>query len=239
MGLEIRKFLQYHIQHGLFPPVCLLCATPVSQGIDICTPCRDDLPHNTDRCHICSLPLPTNHREQQICGKCLQQTPSFDHCHAPFAYGYPISNLISDFKFNGKLHTGRLLSELLSNLIQTSNLGLPDLIIPVPLHPTRLKERGFNQAMELARPIARHFAIPLDTKTCSRIKATEIQSTLDKKVRMKNLRNAFEVSRKIDCEHLVLIDDVVTTGATINELANTLKRTGVKRVDVWALARTP
>ena len=111
--------------------------------------------------------------------------------------------------------------------------------MPVPLHPIRLKDRGFNQALELAKPIARHFNIPLDIKSCKRIKATATQSTLDKKVRKKNMRGAFELVRPLDCKYLVLIDDVVTTGTTVNELAKTLKANGVQRVDVWAIARTP
>jgi ComF family protein len=137
------------------------------------------------------------------------------------------------------LYAGRALSELLIKFIETNNAKLPEIIIPVPLHPTRLKERGFNQALELAKPIARHFNIPLDTKSCKRTKATATQSTLDKKIRIKNMRGAFEIVRDIKCDHLVLIDDVVTTGTTVNELAKVIKSCGVKRVDVWALARTP
>lgn len=227
------------LQQGLYPATCLLCGAPGIQGMDICASCLHDLPHNQDHCLICALPLPSNHAEKPICGRCLQRPPSFDRCHAPFTYGYPVSGLISDFKFNGKLHTGRLLAELLIGFIERNDLKLPDLVMPVPLHPRRLRARGFNQALELARPVARHFNIPLDTKGCRRIKATEAQSGLDKKIRMRNMRSAFEVVNRIDCEHLVLIDDVVTTGATVNELAKALKGPGVKRIDVWALARTP
>lgn len=226
------------IQYTLFPARCLLCGAPGTKGIDICTPCLNDLPHNHNRCRICSLPLPSSHADS-ICGKCLKQTPKFDFCHAPFAYGYPISGLISDFKFSEKFYSGRLLAELLINFVETNQLELPEVILPVPLHPTRLKKRGFNQALELAKPIGRYFDIPFDTKSCKRIKATETQSTLDKKIRKKNMRGAFEIAEPLDCKHLVLIDDVVTTGTTVNELAKTIKASGVKRVDVWALARTP
>jgi ComF family protein len=206
--------------------------------MDICTSCLDDLPHNHNCCCICALPLSTNHSEP-ICGKCLKQTPSFDYCHTPFVYGYPLSGLISDFKFSEKFYAGRLLAELLIHFVEINKLELPELIMPIPLHPSRLKERGFNQALELAKPIARHFNIPLDTKSCKRIKATSTQSTLNKKVRKKNMRGAFKIVQPLNCKHLVLIDDVVTTGTTVNELAKTIKANGVQRVDVWAIARTP
>ncbi len=228
-----------NIHNTLFPAICLLCGTQGTENIDICAPCQNDLPHNHNCCRICALPLPSNHTDEPICGKCLKQTPIFDCCHAPFSYGYPISGLISNFKFNGKLHAGRLLSELLINFIKTNNLELPHLIIPVPLHPKRLRERGFNQALELAKPIGRHFNIPVDTKSCKRTRATETQSTLDKKIRVKNMRGAFEIVQPLNCEHIALIDDVVTTGTTVNELAKAVKASGVQRVDVWALARTP
>jgi ComF family protein len=132
-----------------------------------------------------------------------------------------------------------VLAELLTKFIKENDIELPDVIMPVPLHPSRLRERGFNQALELAKPIGREFDIPIDTKSCKRIKATATQSTLDKKIRIKNMRGAFEIVQPLDCKHLVLIDDVVTTGTTVNELAKILKANGVQRVDVWALARTP
>lgn len=231
-----------NIQRTLFPSTCLLCGAPSVNGIDICNHCLDDLPHNRNCCRVCSLPLPlplpANH-SNQICGKCLRQRPSFDRCYTPYSYGYPISGLISSFKFSDRLYAGRLLAELLINFIETKRVELPQLILPVPLHPARLKERGFNQALELAKPISRYFNIPVDIKSCRRVKATATQSTLDKKVRIKNMRGAFAITEPLSCEHLVLLDDVVTTGTTVNELAKTLKTSGVQRVDVWALARTP
>jgi ComF family protein len=215
-----------------------LCGAPSEQNIDICTPCLNDLPHNHSCCRICALPLSTNHSDP-VCGKCQKQTPSFDRCYAPYSYGYPISGLISDLKFNERLYAGRLLSELLISFLETNRIELPELILPVPLHSTRLRERGFNQALELAKPIGRHFNIAVDSKSCKRIKATATQSTLDKKVRAKNMRGAFKIVQRLNCKHLAIVDDVVTTGTTASELAKTIKASGVQRVDVWALARTP
>ncbi|MCP3671801.1 MAG: ComF family protein [Gammaproteobacteria bacterium] len=227
------------IQSILFPPQCLLCSSTNATTMDICDPCLDELPHNRHYCRICALPLPRHHAETAMCGSCLQQAPSFDHCHAAFAYDYPISNLISEFKFSGKLQSGRLLANLLINSIEACQLPLPDLIIPIPLHRSRLRERGFNQAVELARPVGRHFNIPVETHSCKRSHATATQSNLEKDARKRNVRNAFRLAGQIAHDHVVLLDDVVTTGSTVGEVARILKLNGVRRVDVWALARTP
>lgn len=227
-----------NVQPRLFPPICLLCSSTNAVTLDICNPCLDDLPHNRHYCQVCALPLSQHHSERAVCGNCLKQAPSFDSCHAAFAYDYPISNLISEFKFSGKLHNGRLLANLLINSIETYQLPLPDLIIPIPLHRSRLRERGFNQAVELARPLGRHFDIPVDTHRCKRIRATGAQSNLEKKARQRNVRGAFRLTGPIAYNHVALLDDVVTTGSTVAEVARMLKLSGIKRVDVWTLART-
>ncbi len=234
----VYKWINY-IQSRLYPPICLLCSSTNTSGMDICSPCLDELPHNQHCCHVCALPLPPHHSGSLVCGNCLKQVPLFDRCHAAFSYGYPISNLISAFKFSGKLQNGRLLASLLIKSIEAKQLPIPDLILPVPLHRSRLRERGFNQALELARPLGRHFHIPVDTRKCKRILATKAQSNLDKKWRRKNVRGAFKLTQKLEHSHVVILDDVVTTGSTVLELARILKQDGVKRVDVWALARTP
>jgi ComF family protein len=226
-------------QSKLYPPLCLLCGSSDSTNRDICSACLDDLPHNLNCCSICALPLSRHSPDNLVCGRCLRLTPTFDHGHAAFAYSYPISGLISDFKFAGKLHYGRLLANLLISYIEAKDPDLPDLILPVPLHRSRLRERGFNQALELARPIGRHFNLPVDTHSCKRTRATAAQSNLDKKTRRKNIRGAFQLMHEIKSGHVVILDDVVTTGGTVMELASILKKGGVKRVDVWALARTP
>ncbi len=226
------------IQSILFPPQCLLCSSTDATTLDICDPCLDGLPHNRHCCRICALPLTQHHAETAVCGSCLQQTPSFDSCHAAFAYDYPVSNLISEFKFSGKLQSGRLLANLLINSIERCQPDMPDLIIPIPLHRSRLRERGFNQAIELARPVGHHFNIPVETHSCKRNHATATQSSLERGARKRNVRNAFRLTGQIAHDHVVLLDDVVTTGSTVSEVARILKLNGVKRVDVWALART-
>ena len=227
-----------NVRKLLYPPLCLLCGSSNTTDGDICSACLDELPHNIHRCSICALPLTRHAPDHLVCGGCLTLTPAFDRCHAAFSYGFPISSLISEFKFAGKLQHGRLLANLLISHIENNGLDLPELIIPVPLHRSRLLERGFNQAIELAIPIGQHLDIPVDTTSCIRTRATEAQTNLDKKMRRKNIRGAFAVTRKIRHNHVVVLDDVVTTGGTVSEIARTLKRLGIKRVDIWALART-
>jgi ComF family protein len=131
------------------------------------------------------------------------------------------------------------MAELLLAYIEQEMDEPPQLLIPVPLHPGRLRERGYNQALELARPLSRRLAIPLDYLSCRRTRPTQAQSELPMKERRKNVRGAFQVKGEIPARHVALIDDVVTTGSTVTELTRLLKRHGVRRVQVWTLARTP
>jgi ComF family protein len=144
--------------------------------------------------------------------------------------------LIHTLKFHNSYKNSRLLGRLISDSLKDKE-ELPELIIPVPLHPIRYQQRGFNQSLEIARTVSRQLNIPLDYSSCQRKKYTLQQSALPAKQRRKNIRNAFTTSRPINAEHIVILDDVMTTGATVNELARTLKKAGVSRVDVWVCAR--
>lgn len=226
-------------QSTLYPHQCLLCGSSNSTGRDICNACLNDLPHNIICCSICALPLPSHSPNHLVCGRCLRHPPVFNLCHTAFSYAYPISGLISEFKFAAKLAHGRLLADLLIRYIESNNLDLPEVIIPAPLHRSRLLERGFNQAIELAKPIGGYFDIPVDLDSCIRHRATEAQAGLDKNRRQRNIRGAFGLTQPLRHGYAVILDDVVTTGGTVIEIAKLLKRGGMKRVDVWALARTP
>jgi ComF family protein len=140
-------------------------------------------------------------------------------------------------KFHQKLHLveplGRLLIQRLGERDER-----PDILVPVPLHPLKLRHRGFNQSVELTRLLARHYHLPYDWRICRRIKQTKAQSELRRKERKRNLSNAFEVCAQVKGSYLVVVDDVITTGATVTELSKALKKAGAKRVDVWAVART-
>lgn len=144
--------------------------------------------------------------------------------------------LIRGLKFHQQLANARVLVQLMLPSLEALN-DRPDLILPVPLHPERLRERGFNQSLELARHLGKTLNIPVDTKSCERIKATLPQSGLGKKERKKNVRGAFALRGPLKVRHLVLVDDVITTGNTLEELARLCKKAGVEKVSAWCAAR--
>lgn len=229
----------YSIQRHIYPPTCLLCGAPGDRELDLCTGCQNDLPRNLNPCRRCALPLPAAAPAGSLCGECGKKAPPFERCLAPFLYQHPIAELVSGLKFHQKLPYSRLMAELLLAHVEQEVAEPPELLIPVPLHPSRLKERGYNQALELARPLSRRLGIPLDFRRCQRVRPTPPQSSLHQKERHKNVRGAFEIQGEITGRHVALIDDVATTGSTVRELARLLRRHGVQRVDVWVLARTP
>lgn len=228
------------IRRILYPPTCLLCGGAGEGDEDLCPGCRQELPYNVHPCPRCAEPLPPAALPDQPCGACLRDPPPFDRCIAPLLYDhYQLQHLTLGLKFGGQLANARLLSRLLADHLMGELDGpLPERILPVPLHPRRLRERGFNQALELARPLAARLGIPLDLTTCVRLKATPPQKSLDRDARRKSLRGAFAVVGTPAFRHVALVDDVVTTGSTAAEIARVLKRAGVARVEVWAVAKT-
>jgi ComF family protein len=225
------------LQFALLPPHCLLCGQHSNVPRDLCSACADDLARNHICCPRCALPLQT---PAPLCGECLQHEPPFATTSAPFVYGHPLDLLMTKLKFGRNLAAGRVLSELWIAALRDSPPPLPSLLIPVPLHASRLRERGYNQALELAKPLAQAFAIPLRSDVLARTRATPAQSNLDAKTRRRNLRGAFDIVDNAALpEHVAVVDDVMTTGATLRECARVLRCAGVARVDVWALARAP
>ncbi len=221
----------------VLPLRCLLCGDRGSGGRDLCAGCERDLALNTPCCPRCALPLEA---PAPLCGECIDREPPFAATWAPFRYEHPLDLLESRFKFRGDLAAGRVLASLMIERALDAGLSRPDAIVPVPLHVSRLRERGYNQALELARPLARACGIPLEADLLRRTRATVAQTGLDATARRRNLRDAFAVSANHPIPaHAVLIDDVMTTGATVRECARVLRRAGVQRVDVWALARAP
>jgi ComF family protein len=236
MSIQILYKWMENIQSIIFPPTCLLCQAAGSQGCDICDACTASLPRIHFACKRCALPLPSS--ALNVCGRCQHRPPHFHTTIAPFYYDFPIDRMIQRLKFGGKLAAARLLGQLMDNTIRDSRVDLPDIIIPVPLHYTRLRDRGFNQSRELARYIGKRLDIPVNSQSVWRFKATPPQMGLPAKDRRKNIRGAFAVKGAIEATHVALVDDVVTTAATVGELARILKFNGVVRVDVWAVART-
>lgn len=224
------------VQQVFYPPRCLLCGAPGSSGRDLCGACGLDLPHNPVACRLCALPLTA--QEAGVCGHCLRQPVPLDGSIIPFLYAAPLDHLLLGLKFSQQLVNARLLGGLMADAIGERVTELPDCIIPVPLHPARLRERGYNQALELARPVAVRLGVPLCESLVVRQKHTAAQSTLEKGARRRNIKGAFVVRGELPA-HIAIIDDVVTTGSTVNELARVLRRGGAKRVVVWACARVP
>jgi ComF family protein len=216
----------------LLPPTCVLCHGPGVEGRDVCPGCLADLPYLKTACQRCAMPLPV----EGICGACQQDPPPFDSTQALFYYREPVSHLIQRLKFNRKLYVARLLGDLLAQHL-VDVWPRPEAIIPIPLHPLRLRQRGFNQALELARPVAQVLAVPLLPHACRRERDTPAQSGLDAVARHRNLKGAFKVDPALNLKHVALVDDVMTTGSTAAVVAQSLRHAGVQRIDIWVLAR--
>ena len=218
----------------LLPARCLVCAGAGDNGIALCGGCRASLSRNLSCCGRCALPLPM---PTPICGQCQRAPRPWADVWVPFSYAWPLDMLEARFKFAGHLAAGRVLSTCW--LDAGPPPLMPELIVPVPLHPSRLRSRGYNQALELARPLARRYGLPLAHDALRRTRGTEAQTLLDAGARARNVRGAFVVQHAPVQRHVALVDDVMTTGATLAECTRALHAAGVERVDVWALARTP
>lgn len=219
----------------LYADHCDLCGAPARNAL--CDGCREALPFNHHRCRHCALPLPPGN-PVPCCGRC-SRSHWIEQSVIPLRYESPVDHLVGPFKFNGRLRHSRLLGDLMLEAVQQAGGPLPEQLLPIPLHPTRLRQRGYNQSLELARPLARKLGIRLTPDSCFRVLDTRPQADLPRRQRLRNLRGAFRLSGPLEANHVALVDDVVTTGSTVNELARLLCRAGVGRVDVWAVARTP
>jgi len=219
----------------LLPPRCVLCGLP-SGSICICTQCRSDLPWTGPHCIQCGLPL--NTPRDEICGRCIQDTPQFTRTVCPLQYQFPADRLVQSFKFKRQLAAGRVLGQLMCEWVINQGCERPDMLIPVPLHWLRMITRGFNQAFELGAYAGKVLDVPLLTTALRRHRNTQAQSGLSRKQRHKNVRGAFYWHGPLQPgRHVALIDDVMTTGTTVTECARVLKKAGAKRVDVWVAAR--
>lgn len=219
------------------PFTCVLCHHPALYPYDLCAACHQELPILPHSCPRCAREIFISVAE---CGECLKQPPPFDATYAMFAYEDGVKKLILDLKFMQTLINAEILGKLLIKKILTdwyAHKKLPDVIIPIPLHPHRVKERGFNQAVEIARPIAKKLSISLQTSAVIRVKHTVAQATLVAEKRRENIKNAFAVNHDFSNQHVAILDDVITTGQTITEFARVLKKSGAAQIDVWACAK--
>lgn len=230
----------------IYPKVCLHCKDVGHNGMDLCERCYQRLPWVEYACQHCALPLPN--RNSNTCGACTNRDLHFDYASTPFQFDGFIRDAIYQFKFNHKLNQGKLLAQLLLQHIEGMQLEIPDLIIPVPLHKKRMRQRGYNQALEIARIVnkglanegARGGSSKLDYAAVFRNRDTSVQMELPAKQRHKNVKGAFSIkddSSIINNKHVCIIDDVMTTGNTVNEVAKCLRKAGAERVGVWCIAR--
>jgi len=223
---------------NLFPCRCILCQQTVKQNFEVCPDCYQALPHNDVCCLRCALPLAEEINNAVLCGACIQNAPAFDYAHSLFRYEGDVIGLVHQLKFGEKIGFARTIGEMLLTLLLKTN-EKPDCLLPVSLHKSRLRQRVFNQSIEISRVLAKNFAIAIEHSAVVRHRSTSAQTGLNAKQRKKNIEGAFSVVGKLNYKHVLIIDDVMTTGSTVNELAKLLKKNKVERVGVLSIARAP
>ncbi|MCE9549396.1 MAG: ComF family protein [Betaproteobacteria bacterium] len=232
MSILTRHFLNIRTKlwQALPAQPCFLCGTASRNGV-WCAACDADLPYLTAAsCPVCALPT----HDGATCGHCLQQAPHFDRTVAVFAYAFPLNKLVQALKHNEKLMLANSLADKLTQRIAVR----PDYLVAMPLHPARLRARGFNQSFELARHIGRQMDIPVLLNACQRSRDTPPQTALSRKERDKNVRQAFICTQDFSGKHVAIVDDVMTSGASLNEVAQTLRKAGAREISAWVIART-
>ncbi|MGY0617892.1 double zinc ribbon domain-containing protein [Lysobacter sp. A378] len=244
---RLTTWLREGVPQLLWPGRCLVCTARGTRGLDLCAACLAELPWHRHACLCCALPLPATTPEPgppgvlpgpSICGPCLAQPSPVTQTHSACTYHAPLDRLLPRFKFHRDLAAGRLLAQVMAQAF--AHLPPPVALVPIPLHHARLRQRGYDQALELARPLGRMLGIPVWGDSLMRQRATAPQSRLDAADRQRNLRDAFAVRPGTRLPaHVALVDDVMTTGATLHAAATALRRAGVTRVDAWVAARVP
>ena len=247
---------------------CLLCGDyckKIPQGslarlTKFCPPCLNELPFNQNACRTCALPFhhdltePTPYidvsslqtkpqKTSNVCGECLKKPPPFTQIISPFCYQFPIDAIIHELKYRQRQYWINSLCPALINQVTYRYVddSFPDLLIPIPLHPDKEKLRGYNQAVLISQYLSSSLDIQICRHVLRKTRSTKSQAGLNKNERIRNLKNSFNIDRKelISTKHIALIDDVVTTKATVELCSKLLLASGASRVDIWCLARTP
>lgn len=233
MNNALQKLINFFDQILIWEQQCILCGCKSHN--QLCHECilNMEMERNLPRCPKCLIYLPP---KEIRCANCQENHFYFDRIIAACEYKFPLTHVLHRLKYQEQLEYSQTLSQLFLQRITARLTHLPEMIIPVPLHPTRQKERGFNQSQELLRDFHKHYSkIPI--VQALRTKATQSQATLNRSERLRNLENAFAINANLKNKHIVLVDDVVTTGTTVNELARLCKQLGARQVDVWCLMR--
>lgn len=223
----------------IYPWHCCICGAQTCHK-GVCNQCDSYLPwsERLTQCSVCALPLVTGVSQSLICGQCLKEPPFYDRLTAVFWYQSPIDDLITEYKYFNHWQHARTLIELTQDSFARYCVSTNSLIVPVPSHAARVKQRGFNAVYELIKLFKQKNNFDYDDKLVTRIKDTDTQTGKSKLQRRQNVRYAFKVNKVIQIDHITLLDEVVTTGATVNELSRCLKKAGVKKISIWAIART-
>ena len=229
----------------IFPPVCPICQTlfeEKGEDLSICPSCHKAIrPVRPPYCPRCGLPVPSGDGAGHLCGPCLQERWHFEIHRTSGLYEGTLKEAIHRFKYGGAFPLLRVFGDLLQPNLQALSQDYPvDVMIPVPLHIRRLRERGFNQALLLVKELSKRTGIPYEERALKKVKDTPVQIALKKRERRKNLKGAFQVKDQeaIQGKAVMLVDDVYTTGATVNECSRALLRAGARRVAVLTVART-
>ncbi len=240
MWANLRRALSAGVDLFL-PPACLLCGQLLPPGFDpqeFCAECQASMPPlGRSHCSCCSQPFPAS-SSQHLCATCLQRPPAFSIVHAACSYQERVKDAIHQLKYRNQVNLAEPLGKLLGKSLEVAEVSFkPDCIIPVPLHPGRLKKRGYNQALEISRPLARKMQCPIDTALLQRTLKTPPQQGLTAAERRSNLRNAFIVTTTTSARKILLVDDVMTTGETVRECSRVLMKNNIAEVQVAVIGR--
>lgn len=227
MKRNIRYFLDRMVNSG----ECLLCGLPAGPHQNLCRHCWQDMPKVPRPCPLCGLTAPEG---QTICPRCLHKPPPWASMTAPLAFRGDARRLLLQFKFNEQL---LIANSLVSRLWRQFNADAVDVLIPVPLHRQRFFERGFNQSLVIARQLGWRLDRPVDHRSLQRIRPTDSQTGLSRSQRQRNLRRAFDYRPQKPWQRVALIDDVITTGSTMEACCHALRQGGVEHIEIWSLAR--
>ena len=232
----------FSAKYRYFFCACTFCGSRNTSEPLICSSCKIDLltPLFRPQCEACKLPLPGSY-DQTHCQECRIQPPLYDDCYVATTYEFPASTLVHRLKYQNKAFVARLVGQLLAELRENANRPFPDLVCCVPMHSSKLREKHYNHAGEIARLAAKELSLAFYPCLLIKTQPTESQSKLGRTARMKNLKNSIAVSceTNINGKHVAVVDDVMTTGATFDLITGLLKAKGADKVEVWAFARTP
>ncbi len=236
LGNELRQCCEL-----LLPSACLLCGHRLphpAAATGFCPTCCAGLPRSAPaHCPVCAVAFPSRSPASHRCESCLRHPPAFLRVHAVGPYAGTLKEAIQHFKYHGQLPLERPLGMLLAATLRTAALPRPDLVMPVPLHLDRLRARGYNQALQLARQVGRQVKAPVVADQLQRVRATAPQQGLAATTRKQNLRGAFAVRQRLSGQRILLVDDVLTTGATARECAAALRAAGAAVIEVAVVGR--